>query len=98
MRCHSGIDKLKLVNNIQTLTSAQKILAIKDFIRKEYDDAEDINDIKEEIAIKENNVQLAPSFPYVKDEDGKNVKIPENIFTDVITLIKSKTGGVLEYV
>lgn len=94
----SGIDKLKLVKNIQTLTSTQKISAIKDFIRMEYDDADDINDIKEDIVIKENNVILLPSFPYVIDENRKCVKIPENIFADVITLIKSKTGGVLEYV
>lgn len=93
-----GVNKLQLVKNIQTLTSTQKITAIKDFIRNDCSDAEDINDIKDDIAIQQNNIILAPSFPYVKDEHGKNIRIPQNLFADVITLIKSKTGGILQYV
>jgi len=93
-----GVNKLQLVKNIQTLTSTQKISAIKDFIRNDCSDAEDINDIKDDIAIQQNNIILAPSYPYVKDENGKNVRIPQNLFADIIALIKSKTGGILEYV
>ena len=93
-----GVNKLQLIKNIQTLTSVQKIVAIKDFIRNDCEDAEDINDIKEDIAIQQNNIRLAPSFPYVKDENGKNIRIPENLFNEVITLIKSKTNNNLEYV
>ena len=92
------VNKLQLIKNIQTLTSIQKISAIKDFIRSGFKDAEDINDIKEEIAIKQNNISLAPSFPYVNDENGKIVKIPETLFAEVIALIKSKNNGQLEYV
>jgi hypothetical protein len=51
-----------------------------------------------DIAIQENNIGLAPSFPYVKDENGTSVKIPEALFPDVITLIKSRSGGILEYI
>ena len=93
-----GVNKLQLIKNIQTLTSVQKISAIKDFIRSGSNDAEDINDIKEDIAIQQNNIILAPSYPYVKDENGKNVKIPETLFADIIILIKSKNGGQLDYV
>jgi ParB family chromosome partitioning protein len=92
-----GVEKLQLIKNIKSLTSSQKITAIKNFIRNDYDDADDINDIKDDIVIQQNNIELAPSFPYVKDEDGNNVKIPPNLFSDIIVLIKSKSG-VLEYV
>ncbi len=92
------VNKLQVIKNIQTLTSIQKISAIKDFIRSGCKDAEDINDIKEEIAIKQNNILLAPSFPYVNDENGKIVKIPETLFAEVIALIKTKNNGQLEYV
>jgi hypothetical protein len=93
-----SVNKLQVAKNIQTLTSIQKISAIKDFIRNKCVDADDINDIKEEIAIQQNNIILAPSFPYVLDETGKSVRIPQNLFADVIALIKSKTGGMLQYV
>ena len=93
-----AVNKLQLVKNIQTLTTVQKVSAIKDFIRNEFVDAEDINEIKEEIAIKQNNIKLSPSFPYVTDEEGKDVKIPTHLFVDVIALIRSKTGNQLEYV
>lgn len=93
-----SVNKLQVIKNIQTLTSIQKISAIKNFIRNKCDDPEDINEIKEDIAIQENNIILAPSFPYVKDEAGKNIKIPHDLYADVIALIKSKTGNVLEYI
>ena len=91
------VNKLQIVKNIQTLTTAQKISAIKDFIKQECEDADDINDIKQDIALADNQVKLAPAFPYVKDSDGKNVKIPQSLFSDVIQLIKNKTGS-LEYI
>ena len=92
-----GVDKMKIVKNIQTLTSVQKIKAIKDFIKNDCEDAEDIIEIKEDIAIQDNSIVLAPSFPYVKDAEGKNVKIPECLFEDVIELIKYKIGAI-EYI
>ena len=91
------VNKLKLIKNIQSLTTSQKISAIKDFISNDCDDADDINEIKEDIAIQQNNIVLAPSFPYVKDSNGKNVRIPQTLFPDIISLIKSKTGS-LEYI
>jgi len=93
-----GVNKLELIKNIQTLTSVQKISAIKNFIREECYDADEINEIKENIALQENNMSRAPSIPFVRDENGTNVRIPENLFPDIIALIKSKTGGALEYI
>jgi hypothetical protein len=91
------VNKLKLIKNIQTLKTSQQISAIKDFISQECEDADDINDIKEEIVIAQNNIALAPAFPYVIDSDGKYVKIPKDVFGDVIKLIKIKYNN-LEYV
>jgi len=93
-----SVNKLELVKNIQTLTTAQKISAIKNFVRKQCKDSEDINEIKDDIVLEQNNIVLAPSFPYVMDEAEKNIRIPPHLFADVIALIKSKMGGVLEYV
>jgi ParB family chromosome partitioning protein len=91
------VDKLKLIKNIQTLKTSQQIAAIKDFITQECSDADDINAIKEDIALVQNNIKLAPSFPYVEDADGKLIRIPKNLYSDVVALIQSKTGN-LEYI
>jgi ParB family chromosome partitioning protein len=90
-------DKMELIQNITTLTTQQKILAIKEFIRNGYTDADDINKIKEDITIEQNQIKLAPAFPYVKDTEGKNVRIPEILFPEIISLIEEHMGA-LEYV
>jgi ParB family chromosome partitioning protein len=90
-------DKMELLQNITTLTTQQKILAIKEFIRNGYTDADDINEIKNNITIEQNQIKLAPAFPYVKDTDGKNVRIPEILFPEIISLIEEHMGA-LEYI
>jgi ParB family chromosome partitioning protein len=90
-------DKMELIQNITTLTTQQKILAIKEFIRNGYVDADDINQIKNNITIEQNQIKLAPAFPYVKDTEGKNVRIPEILFPEIISLIEEHMGA-LEYV
>jgi len=90
------VDKLQLIKNIQTLKTSQQLSAIKDFISQECEDADDINGIKEEIVIAQNNIPLIPSGPHVIDSDGRIVKIPNDSFEDVITLILNKHGK-LEY-
>jgi len=91
-----GVNKMDLVKNIQTMTSSQKITAIKQFIANKCNDADDIQDIKDDIIIEDNQMEFAPSFPYVLDGEGKYIKIPIQLFGEVIELIKKK--GVLEYV
>jgi len=90
-------DKMKFIKNIQSLSTSQKILAIRKFIADDYEDADDIIDIKEDIVIEHNNIKLEPSFPYVKDGEGKNIRIPENLYGDIVTLIMNK-NGYLDYI
>jgi len=86
-----------IVNEIQSLTSQQKISALKTFISHGCN-IEELQDIKENIAIQQNNILLAPSFPYVKDiEINKNIRIPEFLYKDIIDLIKSRTDNI-EYI
>jgi ParB family chromosome partitioning protein len=87
-------NKMDIVKNISTLTTAQKILAIKEFIRNGHTDAGEIHDIKGDIAIQQNNIALRPSFPYVLDADGNCVRIPEQLYPDIIALIQEKVGVV----
>ena len=46
--------------------------------------------------MKDNDIKLAPSYPYVKDTEGKYVRIPERLFPEIISLIQTRCGG-LEY-
>lgn len=87
-----------VIKEIQTLTSQQKISAIKTFISKDCENIKDLQDIKEDIAIQQNNIKFAPSFPYViDDKNDKYVRIPELLYKDIINLIQNKQGYV-EYV
>jgi ParB family chromosome partitioning protein len=89
---------LEVLNNITTLTNLQKIDAIKRFKQYGNNDINNLNDIKDNIVIQYNNISLAPSFPYVFDNStNKNVRIPENMFDEIINLIKNKTDGNIFY-
>lgn len=92
-----NVNKVEAIKNIQTLSTVQQISALKQFTQSGSNDINDLDEIKENIAIQHNNIILAPSFPYVEDNDGKNVRIPRNCFNDVINLIYNKCGS-LEYV
>jgi ParB family chromosome partitioning protein len=91
------VNKIELLKNLQTLPTNQKISAIRQFIIDKCEDADEINDIKQDIALQQNNIVLAPSFPYVKDVDGKNVRIPETLYGEIIKLIEDRNGR-LDYV
>lgn len=84
-------DKIVIIRNIQTLTTQQKISAIREFVQGGFSDAGDIQTIKEDIAIAQNNIQLAPSCPYVIDANGNYIIIPKNLYGDVVTLIQSRS-------
>jgi len=92
-----SVDKLEVIQNIQTLSTAQQKTTLKQFIADGSSDIDDLIDIKKDVLIQQNNIVLAPSFPYVKDTDGKNVKIPQHLFEDVIALIQTRCGR-LEYI
>jgi len=91
------VDKLALIKNIQTLKTSQQINAIREFITKSCVNADQINTIRENIALQQNSIELAPSFPYVPDTDGRNLRIPQNLFGEIVTLIRARMGEV-EYV
>lgn len=91
------VDKLEAIKNIQSLTTLQQKAALRKFLLNDCTDADDLIDIKQDITLESNNIVLAPSFPYVKDSMGKNVKIPESLYADIIEIIQSRTGT-LEYV
>jgi len=92
-----NVNKVEAIKNVQTLSTVQQISALKQFAQSGSDDIDDLNEIKENIAIQQNNIKLAPSFPYIKDSDDKYIRIPTSCYDDIITLIKNKCGS-LEYI
>jgi ParB/RepB/Spo0J family partition protein len=94
----NNISSIDVLNKLTTLTNLQKINAIKEFNLNGDDDIDELDNIKEYIAIKENHIILAPSYPYVFDSIlKKNVRIPESLFEEIVNLIKHKTGNNLIY-
>ena len=93
-----SVNKTDAIKNIKSLNSAQQKQALKQFVSDECSDAEEINDIKEEIAIQHNNITLAPSCPYVTDNSGRFIKIPKHLYPEVITLIVNNSDNGLEYI
>jgi ParB/RepB/Spo0J family partition protein len=92
-----NVDKLELIENLQTLSTAQKMSTIKEFVHSKCVDVGDVKNIKDKIVLESNNMRMAPAYPYVIDENNRMVKIPQNLFADVVALIKSREGGRLEY-
>ena len=93
-----NINKNDILNKIITLTNEQKIDAIKQFKLHGNGDIDNLDDIKDNVVIHYNNIKLAPSFPYVFDKSsGQNIRIPNNMFDEIINLIKNKSNGNLFY-
>lgn len=92
-----NINRVEAIKTIQSLSTVQQISALKQFTQSGSDDIDDLDEIKENIAIQQNNIKLAPSFPYITDSAGKDIRIPTNCYDDIIRLIKNKCGT-LEYI
>jgi len=89
---------LEVLNKITTLTTPQKIDTIKQFILNGNNDIRNLDEIKENVVIQHNNIELAPSFPYVYDViSEKRIRIPDNMFNEIVNLIKDKSGGNICY-
>ena len=89
----NNINSVEVLNKLITLTNGQKIDAIKQFKLNGSDNIDELDDITENIVIRHNNIKLAPSFPYVIDTtEEKHVRIPEEMYNEVINLLKSKYG------
>jgi len=92
------INTLEVLNKITTLTNSQKIDAIKVFRLNGNNDIDNLDDIKENLVIQYNNILLQPSFPYVFDNTTKkNIRIPDNMFDEIVNYILVKTGGNISY-
>jgi len=96
-RLPESVNKTDAINNIKSLNSAQQKQALKQFVNDECSDADEINDIKEDIAIQQNNIKLAPTCPYVTDISGRFIKIPKQLYPEIITLIVNNSDS-LEYI
>jgi ParB family chromosome partitioning protein len=97
-RLPESVNKTDAIKNIKSLNPAQQKQALKQFVNDECSDAEEINDIKEEIAIQHNKITLAPSCPYVTDVSGRFIKIPKHLYPDIITLIINNSDNGIEYI
>ena len=92
------VNTLEVLNKITTLTNGQKIDAIKQFKQQGNNDIDILDDIKDNVVLHYNNISLEPSFPYVFDNSTKkNIRIPDNMFDEIINLIRIKTDGNMCY-
>jgi hypothetical protein len=92
------VNTLEVLNKITTLTNGQKIDAIKQFKQQGNNDIDNLDDIKDNVVLHYNNISLAPSFPYVFDNSTeKKIRIPDNMFDEIVNLIKVKTDGNICY-
>jgi hypothetical protein len=88
-----------MLNKITTLTNLQKIDAIRKFKNSGSDDMNQLEEIRNNIALQQNNIKTVIEFPYVFDVNtDKNILIPENLFQEIVELIKLRTGNNLIYV
>lgn len=91
------VNTLEVLNKINTLTNGQKVDAIKQF-KQQGNNIDSLDGIKDNVVLHHNNISLAPSFPYVFDNTTKkNIRIPDNMFDEIVNLIKLKTGENLCY-
>lgn len=92
------VNTLEVLNKITTLTNGQKIDAIKQFKQQGNNDIDNLDNIKDNVVLHYNNISLQPSFPYVFDNSTeKNIRIPDNMFDEIVNLIKVKTNGNIYY-
>jgi len=76
------------LNEILTLTSEQKIRALKEFVKLKNSDIDELKCIREDIAIQTNNIKLAPSVPYINGMNGETIIIPPELYENIEKLIQ----------
>jgi ParB family chromosome partitioning protein len=87
------INTLHVLARLIQLTSIQKIEAIKQFALNGYN-MDKLIDIQQNISLHANDIKLEPSFPYVFDiTTTKNIRIPINMYVEIVNLIKKKTDN-----
>ena len=86
------IDHIELLDKLQNLKSKNKIEVIKRFIMMNTDDIDELDDLIQEY---EDNDESKEKYkqPYVFDtKEQKNLIIPEDLYEEVVELIKSKSS------
>jgi len=87
------INKIEVLEKLTTVTNIQKKDIIKQYIQQDSNDIIDLDIIRENTVIRYNNILTTPSFPYVFDvTTNKNIRIPDNMFCEIVNTIKLKTG------
>lgn len=87
----SNIPASEFYDRISTLSNTQKVEATKQFISEGHSDINMIQNIKEDIVVHDNRIKLAPSVPYVIDDDNKDepfVIIPPHLYKAILALIR----------
>ena len=84
-----------ILSIVENLPSKQQIKAIKDFSLMKTDDLDMLGVIVEDIVFIQNNINPVPLVPYVIEEDGNIVIIPENLYPAILKLIKTNNKAVL---
>jgi hypothetical protein len=71
---------------------------VKQFNYTGHENIENLDDNKENIVIKNNNITVVPSFPYVnKLHTPKNIRIPDEMLEEIVYLIREKTNDNICY-
>jgi ParB family transcriptional regulator, chromosome partitioning protein len=84
------IDKMTIIDEIKHMTTSQRLSTIKEFLKNKSNNIDDFKEIKENIVLNDNKIIVAPSCPYVIDDNGNCIKIPKELYNDIIESIKEK--------
>jgi len=89
---------VEVLNKITNLTNEQKTDAIKQF-KQQGNDIGNLEVIRENVVLHSNNIKFArEELPYVIEvSTGKRVRIPDDMFVEIINLIRVKTNGNICY-
>ena len=83
-----GTNLSMFVDELKHVSNPQKVSILKQFINSGQNDIRELQEIKERCIISENRLKTVPTQPYVIDENGNFIIIPENLYDDVIDLIQ----------
>lgn len=93
----SSVHKMDVIRMIKSLSTTQKLATIRQILQSGVTDTSQMENIRDEMLLQTTSIHLAPAFPYVLTQDKKHVKIPEDMYQEIVERIQSKHGN-LEYV
>jgi len=93
----SSVNKMDVIRMIKSLSTMQKLATIRQIINDGVTDTSQMEIIRDKMLLQTTSINLAPSFPYVLSHDNRSVKIPKDMYQEIIERIQTKHGN-LEYV